>query len=231
MKRVKTIFFDLDNTLFDHNAAERAAHRILFQRYRRRLPPEVDFERWLHTYSEENLRLWKQMSQGVVSPSDLRVQRFTHTLRRLGGSALLAEELAVEYVAIYSSQKFTCPNVVPALEYLGGRYELGILSNGFAEIQGDKLALLGISDYFRYVIYSDSVGAMKPQPEIFDAALAACGHRPAELVYVGDSYEDDVLGAKRAGWHAIFYNPTRHVIEDGIADAEVADLFELKEIF
>jgi YjjG family noncanonical pyrimidine nucleotidase len=230
MKNVKTIFFDLDNTLFDHNAAERAANEILFRRYQMLLG-SVELDEWVRIYSEENLRLWKQMSEGAVSPSDLRVLRFSNTLLRLGCSTALAEELAREYVTIYSSQKFACPNVHAILEHLEGRYELGILSNGFAEIQGDKLALLGISHFFRHVIYSDTVGAMKPGLEIFQAAQHAARRQPEEVVYVGDSYNDDVLGAKRAGWKAILYNPSKEVIENGIADAEIADLLELKEIF
>lgn len=229
MDRVKTVFFDLDNTLFDHRTAERQAHRILFDRYRGLLPG-VEFEEWLQTYAQENERLWAQMSEGAVSPGELRVLRFSNTFLRLGGMTDHVEQLATEYVRIYSAQSVPCPNVKPALDYLSQRYELGVLSNGFADIQGDKLALLGIGDYFRYVVYSDSVGALKPNPEIFNAALARCKRQPEEVVYIGDSYDDDVVGAKRAGWHAILYNPAGGSIDNGLADAQITDLLELKKI-
>lgn len=230
MERVKTIFFDLDNTLFDHNKAERVAHEILYERHRLLLPG-VDFREWLAVYAEENVRLWKQMSDGAVTPSDLRVLRFSNTLLRLGCSTSSAPYLAREYVEIYSSQNFSCPNVRPTLEHLQARYELGVLSNGFADIQRDKLDHLDLSGFFRHVVYSDAVGAMKPHLEIFQEALKIARREPAEVAYIGDSYSDDVVGAKRAGWYAIHYNPSGRHTDLAEADAVVSDLLDLVDLF
>lgn len=84
---------------------------------------------------------------------------------------------------------------------------VGILSNGFRELARAKVARFGLDRWAKLVVVSEEVGFMKPDRRIFDEALRLAGGGERRKVYVGDSYEHDVLGAKSAGWLPILFVP------------------------
>jgi len=81
--------------------------------------------------------------------------------------------------------------------------ELGVISN-FDSRLFTVLDALALADFFATVTISTEVGAAKPDPKIFEAALAKHNCDPAEAWHVGDSYGDDFEGAKGAGLRAIW---------------------------
>jgi HAD superfamily hydrolase (TIGR01509 family) len=83
---------------------------------------------------------------------------------------------------------------------------LGVVSNSDGRVE-QALQAAGLRDYFEVVIDSALVGLEKPDPRIFQAALAALGVSPQEALYVGDLYEVDVLGARAAGIEAVLLGP------------------------
>lgn len=223
---IHAIFFDLDNTLFDHRRAEQTTLRRLM-----RLLPKlfngVDEARFLRIYDKHNTALWREMSQGKITADKLKIRRFELTLAEIGSNPRASVDLAALYMETYSKQSFALDGAHEILAYLHPKYKLGVLSNGFPNTQEGKLANLEIGSYFRWKIFSGAVGAMKPAPEIFRAAETAAGARAENLLYIGDSYEYDILGAKNAGWRAIFLNPSRTRVPNTAADAEIAELGEL----
>ena len=99
------------------------------------------------------------------------------------------------------------PGVVEALTRLRGQgARLIVISNSDGRLQR-LLRETGLADYFEVVIDSAVAGVEKPDPRIFAAALAAAGVSPAEATHVGDLYEIDVVGARRAGMHAVLLDP------------------------
>lgn len=88
-----------------------------------------------------------------------------------------------------------------AVEAVAERAPVGVLSNGDGDLQRAKLAAHGFDEVVDAVVISEEVGAVKPDPAIFEAAedeLAADRH-----VFVGDEYESDVQPATDVGWEAI----------------------------
>ena len=81
-----------------------------------------------------------------------------------------------------------------------------VISNSNGSVAG-ILAALGLARHLDFVLDSHIVGVEKPDPRIFEMALARAGVRPAEAVYVGDLYSIDVLGARRVGMDAILLDP------------------------
>ena len=69
------------------------------------------------------------------------------------------------------------------------------------------MRLLGIDDYFDLCVDSLRVGYAKPDPRIFSEAVGRLEVEPAEAVYVGDSYAQDVAGARDAGLRGVLYDP------------------------
>jgi len=77
-------------------------------------------------------------------------------------------------------------------------YRLHVLSNN-SSILPLQLELIDTTDYFDTISWSEEMGVEKPDPRIFELVLERIGTGPGEAVYVGDSFEADVLGAEAAG--------------------------------
>lgn len=90
-------------------------------------------------------------------------------------------------------------DVVPALEALQANgIRCAVVSNWDSRL-GQLLDRLGLARWFEFVFTSGALGYRKPDPRIFRHALAQLGVSAGRAVHVGDSFEDDVLGAQRAG--------------------------------
>jgi len=85
-------------------------------------------------------------------------------------------------------------------------YRLGVVSNSDGRVE-EALVAAGIRHHFAVVVDSQLVGVEKPDPRIFSVALEALGCEPSEALYVGDIYEVDVVGARRAGMDVVLIDP------------------------
>ena len=95
------------------------------------------------------------------------------------------------------------PDVLPALRELRERgVTLVIASNWDCSLQ-EWLAPAGITELVDGVVTSAEVGAPKPDPRIFERALAIAGARPSDALHVGDKVDNDVDGAAAAGVRAV----------------------------
>ena len=114
-------------------------------------------------------------------------------------------------------------------ETLRNLYQLGVISNNFGNTQGwcDEYNLLPLLDI---VIDSTVAKVWKPDPEIFRMALSTLNVSPTEAVYVGDTYLDDVAGAKGVGmWTAWFVGEEEKECPDAsIVDFQLAEIRELE---
>lgn len=95
------------------------------------------------------------------------------------------------------------PHLTEVLTTLRSRgYQLHVLSNN-SSILPMQLEVLGITDFFDGIAWSEEIGIEKPDPRIFEVMLERVGASAEESVYVGDSYGADVLGATGAGIRVI----------------------------
>jgi putative hydrolase of the HAD superfamily len=92
-------------------------------------------------------------------------------------------------------------DVVPALEDLSRDHRLLVLSN-FDRRLRSILAGHDLLRFFGQVVISSEVGAAKPHPRMFQAALAAAGCLPQEALHIGDDVKCDLAGAQNCGIHA-----------------------------
>ena len=115
------------------------------------------------------------------------------------------------------------------LATLRDRYRLGVISNNFGNTKGwcDEYNLSPLLDM---VVDSTVVGVSKPEAGIFHAALTGISTLPEEAIYVGDTYSDDVVGAKGVGmWTAWLVGEEDKVCPDvSIVDVQLTDLRELQ---
>lgn len=120
------------------------------------------------------------------------------------------------------------PDTVPILESLKAKgVPMGIISNYGTHLL-DLLPKLELFDYFNFVIVSAIVGVTKPHPRIFEIAIEEAGVPPEQILYVGDNYLDDVVGANNVGMDAVLINrPER---QPGIAPMMIDSLFEVEKL-
>lgn len=133
------------------------------------------------------------------------------------GTGALAETrrqaIAAELVPVLRGRgtsrlwSFVLPGVREALEMLrGAGLRLVVVSNSDGTVER-SLELQGMRSYFHAVVDSHIVGFEKPDPRIFDRALELSRSDPETTLHVGDLYGVDVLGARRAGIHAVLLDP------------------------
>jgi putative hydrolase of the HAD superfamily len=119
----------------------------------------------------------------------------------------------------------------PVLKALGERYRLGVVSNFYGNLEA-ACESSGLASLFGVMADSQRVGAEKPEPAIFHAALSALNATPATAVMVGDSLRRDGEGARRSGMRFIWIAPdgVQAAQLGGVADAAVTELPDLLEI-
>ena len=113
------------------------------------------------------------------------------------------------FVATCPTKPAMMPGAMEILDELTERYSLGIITNGFDDVQNIKLSCCGIASYFDIVITSETTGHRKPQRGIFDHALNIFKLKSENVLMIGDNPETDIKGATTAGWKAIWYNPDK----------------------
>ncbi|WP_291527967.1 YjjG family noncanonical pyrimidine nucleotidase [Bacteroides sp. UBA939] len=226
----KNLFFDLDDTLwaFSHNARdtfEEMYRKYEYDRYFR------SFQHFYELYEQRNVELWAEYTDGKVTKAELNRQRFLYPLEAVGvGDVALAKAFSDDFFEVIPTKSKLMSNVREVLEYLTHKYNLYILSNGFQELQLRKMRSSGIDHYFRKVVLSDDIGVLKPWPEIFHFALSATQSELKDSLMVGDSWDNDIAGARGVGMHQVFYNVTGRTVFPFQPTYQITDLKELFQL-
>lgn len=166
----RAVLFDLDNTLIDRDRALRELLAEQFADQRVR----AELLRLDRQPGPAFLRAWSQRSGRPFTRQDL------------------AGQLALRLVPD--------PELIQALRDLGGRCQLGLVSNGGSQSQRGKLRAAGLEGLFgAAVVVSGEVGLEKPDPEIFRLACRWLGREPNECLFIGDQEAVDGVGARAAG--------------------------------
>lgn len=205
MENIHHIFFDLDGTLWDFAANSRATQKELFEDFQlSRICSDFDtFERSYHVIND---LLWEDYRNDLISKSKLKWYRFFLVLKEFGlENETLARKLDQYYISRSPLKTKLIPGTRKVLLYLESKYKLHILTNGFTEVQYRKLEQSKIITFFDSITTSEQAGILKPNPGIFEFALHKAESLPEESLMIGDSWKVDILGAKKAGLHFLFF--------------------------
>ena len=216
MRKYRCFLFDLDRTLWDFETNAHDAILLLLDKYQLRDRID-DFERFYQLYAQHNLRLWDQYEKGLLSQAVLRSLRFEVTLQEFAiDDRNLAATFGEEYLEVMPTQTALMPHTKEVLAYLHSKgCQMGIISNGFKQVQYTKLELSGIARFFQRVFISEEVGVHKPHPDIFRAAVTAFNAKKSDCLMVGDDFAKDIEGAQVFGIDQFFYNHLHIPCEGG----------------
>ncbi len=167
-------------------------------------------DEWREKYLECNHSLWPRYNKGEITKEYLKVERFRRILVDAGyesDAVDYAKRLDTLYLDILGRKSLLVDGARDLIDYLKScNYKLGIISNGFYEVQHCKMKSAGIEDCFDFVVLSDDVGVNKPDRKIFDYAMDKAQVEPSKCVIIGDNAETDIMGALNVGWNAIYFN-------------------------
>lgn len=202
---VETIIFDLDGTL-RHSvpSAQDIQFRIASQLGLVDDPiVKMEGARWTHYYWAQSTELIDDMARYADHDEKFWIQYGYRYLQSLGVSEEQSVEQAPTIVAFMENEYhpdnhvFRCvPDTLGKLKQAG--FTLGLVSNRSNPCQ-QECEELGLLEFFDFTYVAAEVDAWKPDPRIFDRALELTASDPQKMIYVGDNYFADVVGAKNAG--------------------------------
>lgn len=210
MSKPKVIFLDAVGTLF----GVRGSVGEIYSQFAQGFGVEVSADLIDHTFSESfkkappaafpginsqelqsyEFEWWKAIAFETFEQAEV-MDRFTDFDR-------FFNELYHYFSTFYPW--FVYPDVKSSLlSWKNQGIELGVISNFDSRLH-KVLNALGLQPFFKSITISTEVGTAKPDPKIFHTALAKHGYKPHEALHIGDSYEDDYLGAIEAGFSPIW---------------------------
>lgn len=205
MKNTTTdIFFDLDHTLWDFEKNSALAIETIFKKH----SINVDLELFLTHYVPINIKYWELYRVDEITQYELRLGRLKDTFVLLNYEITDDEIifLSDEYIEYLPKFNYLFGGAIEILEYLKSKYNLHIITNGFKEIQDNKIQNSNIGHYFKTITNSESAGVKKPNPKIFEHAVAFASAKKEQSIMIGDCIEADVNGALNFGMDAILFN-------------------------
>ena len=230
--KYKHLFFDLDHTLWDFEANARATLEELYTVLNLEEKGINDFNLFYRNYLAHNEMLWERYRNGFIKQDELRIKRMRLALLDFKiANDELAEKMNVQFLQLLPTRTIVFPYCFEILDYLvEKKYALHLITNGFEDVQHNKLKYSGLAKYFTEVITSESSNSLKPNKEIFDYAFSKSNAKPEESIMIGDNIDVDILGAINAGIDSIFVNHNK--IETFVqATYTITSLNELENIF
>ena len=222
---IRAIFFDADGTLWDFDKVMRhSLNQVLLELGR------IDSEAAALLNIDKMISIRDRVAavlKGKEPLSAVRLKAFKQTLLSISRPD---DALAAHLNSVFFKHRFEdielFQDVLPVLEALKQKYQLCLVTN--ANTQPDRCGLPGV---FQAVVVAEVHGVWKPDPAIFRIALDQTQCTPSEVVHVGDTLEEDVVGAGRAGLKTIWLNRNgRKQGQSCEADYEISSLTELLEI-
>ena len=231
-KRYPDLFVDFDDTLYDtHGNAVIALQELFDVLQLGRYFPEPSL--FYDEYWKTNIDLWTRYSKGEISRDYLIIERFRRPLsfgKGLDVTEAYCLEASDRFLDFCSSKPGLVEGAKELMDYLKDKgYRLHMCSNGFHEVQYKKLRACGLHDYFDTIILSEDAGYNKPAPKYFNYALQRSGAKREATLMIGDNFNTDILGAKRAGLATAYFTRYPDYPAPEPVNMEVTSLLQLKD--
>ncbi|MBT3208853.1 MAG: noncanonical pyrimidine nucleotidase, YjjG family [Bacteroidetes bacterium] len=229
MKTYNTIFFDLDRTIWDFDTNSKNTLQELIEN--NGLSAVFgSFEEFYNIYKKVNDSLWAKYRDGKIEKEILSWKRFYDTFLKFGLDDIeIAKIFGLGYVSLSPTKTKLFPHSHEVLEYLENKYTLYIITNGFSEVQYEKIKNCRLGGYFSDIFTSEEIGVKKPDAKIFNHAVEISKTKRKNCLMIGDDLNVDIIGARRAGIDQVFFNFDKIVHTEKVT-FEISSLIQLKEI-
>lgn len=203
---IKAIFFDIDDTIFDFSKCSVKALKETCNFYH-----IVFTDTILNEYRKIDDILWKKQKLGIYTIDEVLELRSNHMMdvMNIQNSNKTFKEVYLKQLWDTYEQIDDIEYVLKSLKSLG--YTLYCASNGFYEMQINRLNKANLLHYFDELFVSDIVGYEKPNSQFFKTCLEKTNLAKEEVLMIGDSYLADIQGAHHAGWKTCYFNRKNQV--------------------
>lgn len=222
------IVFDVDDTLYDLMDPFEKTHNKFFSNYE-----NIDIKKLFTSSRIYANELFELEKQGKIKKTGMFSKRIKLTYKDIGIDLTEeeCEQFGIEYynnqknIRLYSFMK-------EILDYCKNeKINLAILTNGESKKQRNKIKALGLKKWIdeNNIFISGEIGFQKPDIEVFKIIEKKLKFKPNNTWYIGDSYELDIVGAKKAKWNTIWFNH-RKKIYPNIKNQNNIEIIEGSEI-
>lgn len=225
-KAYKILLFDVDDTLLDFGANEKAALPKVFAFFGYPLTDEL-----LHTYHRINKQLWDDYEHGKVTMNDMLNSRFAKTMAEFG---IAVDGMAWEthYQALLGGGYHIIEDAPAVCQRLAQTHRLFVVTNGVKETQHKRLKLAGLHGWFEDIFNSQSIGYQKPAKAFFDHVKSHIdGFDTRDALIIGDSLNTDIKGGIASGIDTCWFNKRKQeCVSDIRSTYTITKLTELYDI-
>ena len=223
------LVFDVDDTLYEQIVPFENAYKSLFDM-------DIDMEQFYLLSRHYSDVKFEASRNGEMPMDEYHIYRIQEAAKDLG--VFLTDEQALNMQKEYkkNQQKLQMSDITINILELAKKnnVKLGVITNGPSEHQWAKIDALGVEKLIprENIIVSGDLGIInKPDVRIFDAMQEKLQLDTESLYYIGDSFENDIVGANNAGWKSIWINRYNKECSPGTEIYEkVENNYELFEI-
>ncbi|MFL8800293.1 MULTISPECIES: HAD family hydrolase [unclassified Clostridioides] len=207
------LIFDVDDTLYNQLKPFYIAYDKIFSSVKGISVEDLYISS--RKYSDEVFHLTES---GEMPIEKMHVYRIMKAFEELGNPIKEKDAQNFQDEYIYQQSRITLiPEIEQVLNFSKERnINIGIITNGPSAHQRMKLKQLNVENWVdkNHIFISSEVGFSKPDINIFRMAENVMNLDRENTYYVGDSYKNDVVGSKKAGWKSIWMNHRSHGVEE-----------------
>jgi len=220
------VLLDLDNTIFDFNTSSHLAFHSFLEDY------QIATENgYYQIYKRLNKEVWQQLERGQLTSDEVKWKRFKNFFDHVNRDEN-PHEANERYLSHLVDHFRFVDGAKDVVQYLSGKYHLGVVTNGLKNVQRARLERSGISDLFKVIVISEEIGHAKPQYGYFQEVFKRMKDPEKDRVLiVGDNISSDIKGGIDYGIDTCWYNHDREEVDLGIIPKyQIEDLQSLKSI-
>ena len=228
---IRALLFDVDDTLYDFSKTWETATRALLEELL--APYSISVNEVWDKFVRFDETVFSYVNSGEIPSAVARRLRWQFLETVWDISIPNLPNLLIRHTEAMRHQCVPYDDTIRTIAALSRQYRLAIVTNGPSDFLDDRLTSVGLSPYFpsHLRIAADAVSSYKPEPEIFQEALRRLALPARDCLFIGDSWNYDVMGAKAAHIPVIWYNPRRLQCPDPAAIVgEISTLNELDHL-
>ena len=226
MKSIRALTFDLDNTLWETDLSILNAEDVMAAHLRGLTPAAWMADFSLETFRAVRQQIVQERPEIAHNLTVVRRQTLVRWFQHQGATEAEAEKLAGEGFRIFYQERQKVkpyPGTVETLSHLSKTYPLAAITNGNADLMA-----MPLGEYFQFSLQSQHFPKPKPDPVMFEEALARLNIEAHECLHIGDDIEHDVIGASQVGMKTVWFNARRRTPEEAVpADHTITRLEQL----
>lgn len=221
------VLLDFDDTLVSFK--ESAVHSVskVYNKYN--IPATQENIRF---YYDTNESLWREFEKGKIKKNTIEKVRFQKVVEKFGLKDVSGEQLNRDYKNYLKNSAILIDGALEFLQDIEDYVTIAIVTNGFEEIQKNRLKLSHVIDFADEVFTSEKMGFNKPDKRIYLNALKTLGiENHKKVIVVGDNLNSDIKGGINAGLDTCWVNFENAENNTGIKPTYTAyDFTQLKNI-